>query len=220
MPKHSHNFKDLTGQVFNRFTVISRGQDYAPGIVRWNCRCECGTEKLIHGAALRSGNTKSCGCFKSFGIHGHARRNGRTKVYKAWNSMVSRCQNKNHASWKYYGGRGITVCERWLHSFENFFTDMGEPPTQKHSIDRIDNDGNYCINNCRWTIPKFQSRNTRRNRLIKFRGKTKCLVEWSEETGLTFSQLWGRLNLGWSIDKVFTQPVRAHHRKISPQRRC
>jgi len=144
--------------------------------------------------------------------HGHATRNYITKTYHSWAGMCARCRNKNNIMYQRYGARGITVCSRWL-SFENFLADMGEKPAGT-SLDRKDNDGNYCPENCRWATRNQQNRNRRSNRLLTYDGVTKCLVEWAETIGISKRTLANRVNRGgWSVEKALTTPAR--RRKIS-----
>lgn len=138
--------------------------------------------------------------------HGHARRIGNTPEYKVWSAMRSRCNNPRHASWKHYGGRGITVCERWS-LFSNFIEDMGMRPSKKHSIDRIDNNGNYEPSNCRWATWKEQGRNRRDNKVITYRGENRPLSEWVEILGVDAKIVDSRINrLGWSTEEAFETP--------------
>lgn len=133
--------------------------------------------------------------------------------YRAWNSMKSRCYNKSHTSYRNYGGRGIQVCERWRYDFPTFLNDMGNRPS-KHTLDRIDNDGNYTPGNCRWATYKEQLNNKRGNRLLTLDGKTQTVSQWSTETGIkywTLSQRVGRY--GWSDEDALTKPVRKHTTK-------
>lgn len=204
---------DLTGLVFGRLTVVCEADKRnKAGSVHWKCVCSC-EGKIIEVASrsLRVGTTKSCGCLqreniarviKSNIVHGMCY----TRVYYIWRHMVGRCTNPNDKKYPSYGGRGITICDRWL-KFENFYEDMGDPPTKEHSLDRVDNDGNYEPKNCRWSTPKVQSRNTRRNVLITHQGKTQCLSAWAEETGIGSGTLQYRLKNGWSIERTLNEPA-------------
>ena len=207
---------DLTGQKFGRLTILKRMDKNKRGDYRWLCKCICGKEKIVIGSDLKSGNTKSCGCLRKeqtrerFTTHGHLKDDTASKTYTSWESMIKRCTNPNNKDYHHYGGRGIKVCQRWR-KFENFLEDMGEPPTEKHSIDRIDNNLGYCKENCRWATRKEQQRNTRRNHMISFHGKIQCLAAWAEELNINYSTLSSRIFiLGWSVEKAFTTPVKSH----------
>ena len=126
----------------------------------------------------------------------------------AWREMRKRCYSVQHARYADYGGRGISVCERWKASFEAFYEDMGPRPSSSHSLERINNDGNYEPGNCRWATPQEQARNRRNNRLLTFQGKTLCAAEWSAITGIHYNTLYGRIAKGWSDERVLTTPVR------------
>lgn len=161
--------KDLTGKKFGRLTVIGQTEHPTSKRVHYKCECECGKERIVRGDCLSSGNTTSCGCYNKEVnrknpnnlTHGHSRNNKKTKVYDAWAGMKNRCYG-NRPKWiRDYQDRGITVCDRWKDSFENFLADMGEPPSPELSLDRIDNDGNYEPSNCRWTTAKVQANNRR-----------------------------------------------------------
>lgn len=160
------SFIDRTGAVFGRLTVIRRAPNRGRHVY-WVCLCACGTVVEVKGDHLKSGATSSCGCFKvertvaTKTTHGHARATtvGQSPTYQSWSSMIQRCTNPKKAKWPYYGGRGITVCDRW-HTFVNFLVDMGEKP-EGLTLDCIDNDGNYEPGNVRWATPTEQARNRR-----------------------------------------------------------
>ena len=127
--------------------------------------------------------------------------------YRTWKHMLYRCCNHRCKEYRYYGGRGITVCDRWKWGFLNFINDMGKKPFPDDSLDRINNDGNYEPNNCRWASKTEQNRNVRSNRLLTFNGKTQCLSAWAKEVGMERTKLTARLNRGWSIEKALTAPA-------------
>lgn len=138
------------------------------------------------------------------------RSHGKTESaeYIVWCGMKRRCYNRNCRSFQDYGGRGIKVCDRWIHSFENFLSDMGPRPDDGYELDRFpDNDGDYRPGNCRWVKRKHNLRNKRSNRRIEFNGKRLCISEWAELTGLTWNQIANRLRIGWSIERTLTTPV-------------
>jgi hypothetical protein len=156
---------DLTGQTFNRWTVLARAENSKAGQTRWLCRCTCGNEAIVQAAALRDNHSKSCGCLKiettvdRFTKHGHSSASGASPTYHSWAGMHARCTNSKHEAFRYYGGRGISVCKRWS-DFQHFLEDMGEKPPGK-SIDRIDVNGNYTPKNCQWATPLQQTENRR-----------------------------------------------------------
>ncbi len=129
-----------------------------------------------------------------------------TRVYKIWEAMKRRCQNINSTAYKDYGGRGIYVCERWQ-DFQGFYRDMGEPPTQKHTLERIDNNGSYTPENCRWATAQEQSLNKRNNILITMDGRTMSLSQWARYLGIKRQTLRARLNRGWSHEKTLSCPL-------------
>lgn len=201
--------QDLTGQTFGRLTVVKYAGKQGHNHI-WHCRCECGVEKLVQAANLKSGGTKSCGCLAHEVWSAANQTHGCTGslTHTSWCSMKERCYRKNHHAYHNYGGRGIEVCARWKDSFENFLADMGERPSSKHSIEREDNDGNYCPTNCVWKTRKEQARNKRNNRMLTHDGKTQCLAAWVEELEISRYVLRGRLNRGWSVERALTTPVK------------
>jgi len=153
------------GHRFGMLTVLAPSPRFDRGVVFWVCECDCGNISHVVGCKLLSGATRACGCRKGRAItHGHVRRHRPSSEYRAWRSMRSRCATSSNASFRLYGGRGIAVCERWM-SFENFFADMGKKPSRRHSLDRIDSNGNYEPGNCRWATSAAQQQNRRDSRL-------------------------------------------------------
>lgn len=201
-------FIDLVQQKFGRLIVIKRVDNNKHGQSVWLCKCDCGKEKIVFGYNLKSGHTKSCGCLsiektgERFTTHGQSK----TRTYDSWYNMVQRCTNPDDKNYHNYGGRGITVCKRWM-KFIHFLEDMSEAP-EGYQIDRIDNNKRYCKSNCQWTTAKINNRNKRNNHLITHDGKTQCLAAWAEEFNINYKTLGKRLSRGWSIKKALTTPVK------------
>lgn len=163
-------FRDITGVRFNRLVVISRVNNDKHGNSRWKCLCDCGNTIEVLASCLRKLECQSCGCYHKEVAkitvlkrvkHGEARQGKATREYTTWQAMKRRCYAKNDKFYDYYGGRGIKVCDRWLNSYESFLLDMGRRPSDSHSLDRIDPNGNYEPRNCRWATNKEQNRNKR-----------------------------------------------------------
>ena len=206
--REAHNKRDLTGMKFGLLTVVREVEQrfYPSGNrTQWECGCECGNLVNVLGNSLTTGNTRSCGCLQKTLVSRRLKTHGmtNTKVYRIWQTMVSRCNNEKATGFHNYGGRGISVCGRWM-EFEKFLNDMGLPPP-KTSIDRIDNDGDYCQENCRWATRKEQAQNKRNNRNIYFNGKNLCLIEWARKFDMDQSSMGERLDK-WSIERALTEP--------------
>lgn len=169
----------------------------------FKCLCDCGKLTIVSRNHLRNGHTTSCGCKKQEKKHGMCN----TKTYIAWAGMIQRCINPKSIRFEAYGGRGILVCQRWKDSFENFLEDMGEVPTEM-SLDRVNNNGNYYKENCRWAGNKDQARNKRTNRLISMNGKTQPVICWAEELNMNASTIGTRLFKKWDPVRALTEPIR------------
>lgn len=202
---------DLTGQRFGRLLIIEEGPRACDKYrrVRWVCRCDCGKQTVVTAGNLSSGGTKSCGCLKIENTPVMAIRHGRSysKEWRCWQYLRNRCTNPKCDQYPNYGGRGISFCDRWK-SFDLFFEDMGEAPAPKHTLDRIDVNGNYEPGNCRWATVMEQMSNKRNNRRVDIDGVTKHLSEWARHFGIDHRAIRGRLNLGWSMEDAITTPVR------------
>lgn len=228
MPTKNNKLIDLTGQTFGRLTVLNEGKSRyvrrnprkyrgatTERIRRWDCLCECGNYTTVNFSALRSGDTQSCGCRKQEHIKRLAKRGlpidsvnvTELPEYHLYFSMKDRCYNPNNTNWEYYGGRGITMCDRWLESFHNFVEDMGERPSKKHSVERLDNNKGYSPENCKWATRKEQMNNTRRCHMLTFQGKTQSLTMWCEELHLSISSVRYRLKQKWSLENALTIPT-------------
>jgi len=202
---------NLIGERFNRLTVIS----YAGTIgtsrqkeTTWNCICDCGNKVTVRGGGLRGRKTLSCGCLgKERRLEANTSHGMKhTSTYNTWCRMKGRCTNLNDKDYTYYGGRGITVCERWL-KFENFFEDMGEKPTGL-TLERTDNNNGYSPENCIYASRKEQSRNKRNNRIIIYQGKTQCMKDWAIDLGIKYHTLLRRLNK-YPVEIAFNMPQRS-----------
>ena len=188
--------KDLTGERFSRLLVVEHAHsvNYRHS---WRCRCDCGNSVVALGSNLRTGKTRSCGCLMKGCAHTHGL--SRLPEYHVWASMIQRCTNKNNTRYHCYGGRGISVCERW-HTFPEFFEDMGPRPSRNHSIDRINNDGNYEPGNVRWATYVEQANNKRFNNLFSIEGRVDTLSNWARLLNVNpYSLVWQRVRHGMTV---------------------
>lgn len=204
-----HNFKDLNGQIFGRLTV--KGRPFYKGkFLHWPCKCSCGALAEVATRHLNKGTIQSCGCLQKERARAACTTHGLGKPpeYGIWSGMWDRCTNPNSPAFKDYGGRGITVCERW-ERFENFYADMGDRPSDGHEIDRYpDNNGNYEPGNCRWATRKEQCNNRRSCKMITFQERTQSLMMWCEELKLGYDMIKARLRNGLSPQDAFSRPHR------------
>jgi len=199
------------GDKYGRLEVLAVGK--IPNTFRYKsvCKCECGVIKVVRSDSLKDGSIQSCGCYHKEKIIKH---NLSTSIhYDRWKNILDRCNNPACKRYHDYGGRGIKVSQRWL-NIENFIDDMGGSYYKGLEIDRIDNNGDYCKENCRWVTPKVNSRNRRSARVIKYNGMSKSLIEWAEYANITINLLWDRLNAGWEFEKALNYPVRKISRKM------
>lgn len=202
----------IEGRRYGRYTVLGAFNRVGSNR-KFLCKCECGTTRSVYEANLVSGKTLSCGCFHSENtisrrtVHGESGTVGleRTPEYRCWIGMRARCSDKED---KYYGGRGISVCKRWEESFMEFLGDMGRRPSGKHSIDRINNDGDYEPNNCRWATAHEQRSNTSRNVLVVLDGQKMIVAEALRKVGLKSSTFWERVRRGWSMQRAISVGVK------------
>lgn len=198
------------GDVFRYLTVVSRhpSKSYS-----WICRCVCGVLKTIRKDSLYRGATLSCGCRKGEMVSKRLTRHGcskstkstKSREYTTWECIKARCLNENNHSYHRYGGRGITICDRWKDSFESFLADMGARPSG-HSIDRINNDGNYEPGNCKWSTRQEQQGNRCTSHLITWQGETHCAAWWERKLGMKPTNLTSRLYNGWTLERAITTP--------------
>ena len=208
------------GDRFGRLVAVSLAGYKKWGYHAWLCRCDCGATPVVDSGSLRTGNTKSCGCivremsgaksprFKHGGTCGRIP----TPEYAIWQGMVKRCTVPSCNHFDRYGGRGISVCDRWR-DFRLFLEDMGDRPSTSHSIERINNDGNYCPENCKWATRDEQSNNRSNSTKITYNGKTLTSTQWQKETGIPHRQIRCRIfELGWTAERALTTPtdVRLH----------
>ncbi len=202
------NFKDETGKRYGQLTVIEQAPP--PEHVKrkdtayWRCRCDCGNTVIVVGVSLREGNTASCGCLQRATAVATMTTHGMYKSteYQSWQGMKERCYNPANRSYPNYGGRGIAVCDRWRDSFVAFFEDMGPKPSPTHSLDRIDGNGDYRPDNCRWATREQQQNNLRINRMLTYDGKTQTLARWAKELGIRQKTISTRLSAGHSVEEA------------------
>ena len=215
--KQNYRDEKWIGQKFNRLTVIAfekvKRKNYSG--TRWIVRCDCGTLKSVEPKRVISGHTMSCGCLKAentieFNKRTKVKHGGRQdRLYTIWHNMKQRCYGITYKDYPQWGGRGICVCDEWkddVQVFYNWATENGY--RDGLTIDRKNNDGNYCPENCRWATMKAQANNRRSNVLITYNGKTKNMQQWASDAGIPYQVLWQRISkLGWSADRALTEPV-------------
>lgn len=202
---------DISGQKFGRWTALHQVENGMGGEKRYLCRCQCGTEKILRRSSLVSGNSKSCGCFAKDVARQLCTTHGGsgTRLYRIWAGIVQRCCNDTgDYEWEKYGGRGIRICDEWrqFSSFRDWALSSGY--SDSLSIDRIDNNGDYSPDNCRWASIYEQNNNKRTSKFISYSGETGTIREFADRYGLAYSCLYERLRLGWSVRDALLTPSR------------
>ena len=194
----------MIGDVFGKLTVLSKAK--LPGRTRWLCQCECGQQKTILAYNLKSGASRSCGCVV------RTKKNTARPEYQIWSNMKGRCFTPSANFYERYGGRGVTVCDRWKNSFSDFYDDMGERPGPRYSLDRYPNkDGNYEPGNVRWATDVDQANNRSNNRIVEYLGQTMTLTEAARASGTSLNEASIRYrldDLGWDIVAALETPSR------------
>lgn len=211
----AHNFKEMKGQVFGRLTVKEEAGRNKQRQVLWLCECECGNVTIVSGVDLRREKAKSCGCMRKENLLKSITKHGksRTRLYKVWAGIKGRCENKNNAEFYLYGERKIKMCEEWKDNFQNFYNwaiTQGYNETAikgECTIDRIDVDGDYTPENCRWITNELQQQNKRNNHLLTYKEKTMCIAEWEKIKGFKKGLIRNRLKLGWTITQAIETPI-------------
>lgn len=189
---------NLTGKTFGRLTVLGLAEKRSPlGQALWRVKCSCGESKefLIIGYTMKSGNTTSCGCLRRETTGNQFRKHGLygTPEYKTWIEINRRCHNEKAKQYSDYGGKGIRVSDAWRNSFETFLKDMGQKPSPKHTIDRIDNDGNYEKGNCRWATKEIQANNTSQNVYYEYKGEKYTIAQLAKKFEMPYATMRMRL---------------------------
>jgi len=194
---------NLIGKRFGRWLVEGLSHQDSNGLPYWHCICDCGARKAVRAASLLSGRSTSCGCYHKEKVSIHNMTGVPTFI--SWSSMKNRCTNQNSPDYYRYGGIGIKICDRWMNSFDNFLADMGERP-KGLTLDRIDNEGDYTPENCRWATTIEQLSNRRNTVKIDYNGKKLTLRELSEISGMKIRVIRDRINAGWPTEKaLFTK---------------
>lgn len=202
---------DLTGKQFGRLTVVGKSDIQDGKGTLWDCSCSCGNVTTARSYNLLKGKTRSCGCLRGLNRKTHGM--SRTRLYGVWVNMKTRCHNPNSKAYPNYGGRGIRVCDEWAEPSEFIRWAEANGYRDNLTLDRIDNDGDYCPSNCRWVSLKTQQNNTSRNRLFTMGGKTQTLAEWCDETGQPYKTVYKRVfSLGWDFSKAIGTPIDAKKR--------
>lgn len=216
------NKNELKGKRFGKLVAVEAIYDREKKVTLWKCKCDCGNVCFVRANMLVHERTKSCGCLRKDSNIQNKTTHGMSKtgVYNAWHSMKARCYNPTNHNYSRYGGRGISVCKEWKDTFESFYKwAISNGYRQGLTLDRIDNDGNYCPGNCRWATTKMQNNNRGVSINITYKGKTQNLSEWCKELGLPYIRIWQRLNVyGFTFEEAITEPTHQRSGKRKKER--
>ena len=202
MPK----FIDLSGKRYGKIVVLERAENRGKHTM-WKCKCDCGNYTITGASELKSGTTKSCGCLK-FESRNSTHGLSDTRLYGIWQGMKERCLKEYSPAYKWYGGRGITICQEWLDDFYNFYNwAIANGYKENLSIDRINVDGNYEPSNCKWIPLEEQALNTRTTKFLTYKGETKTVSEWCEITGIKKTTMLNRIRLGFTAEECIEIPI-------------
>lgn len=209
---------DMMDKRFGLLVVL--GKSYSKNGVYWRCLCDCGKITIVRGTSLRNGTAKSCGCGSIkqalLNCEKHRTKHGfshKERLYETWKNMKRRCYDKNNKRYQFYGGKNVCVCKEWLKDylcFRNWALLNGY--SDKLTLDRIDNNGNYCPENCRWATAKQQANNQSRNHFITYKNITLTLSEWASKFGITYATMQHRIQRNWDMDKIENTPRRISKR--------
>lgn len=202
--------KSYIGKKFNSLTILDVEVSDKRVRYRFVCKCDCGNTTIVRTGRVINGYTKTCGCRnKGYNYHDADQLSIKYRnIYSIWNTMRHRCYDPKNHKFKNYGARGIVVCDEWKYKFEPFLTWALQNGYKKGlTIDRINNDGNYEPSNCRWANPTTQARNKTTNKLVTYKGETKCVAQWCDDLNISYDTVRARIRLGWSADKAFETPI-------------
>ena len=211
---------NLSGKRFNHLVAIERVENTPNGQAVWKCKCDCGNTTIVRRSNLISGAVKSCGCLVHRSSKNRTHGMSKSRLYQEWAGIKNRCIYGTVECYKYYGGRGIKMCDEWVNSFENFRDWAFQNGYQDNlTIERIDVNGDYCPDNCKWIPQSEQNNNTRRCVIITYNGKTQNLNDWCKELNLDYKRVHNRLNkLGWSVERAFTESTNINKRNMATRR--
>lgn len=206
--------RDLTGMRAGSLVAIKQADHKTKdGRIIWECVCDCGNKAFVTTSNFLRGNSTSCGCKRTKHKYGD-KNTKKLRIYRIYHAILQRCFNQKSDSYKWYGGRGITVCDEWKDSFESFMSWAGENGYDNNlTIDRIDHDGNYEPGNCRWVTQAEQLNNTRSNIVITCDGKTMNLMQWSKHLGVSYDMLRSRYRLGWDSERIIKEQPKNYQRR-------